>query len=208
MLLSLRRVNRGREPEGFPALFLFQAACIFLLTDIDPISEGADIADSYGRMSHDWGAQTWEIPRERIVLLVEDNPEDAFLIEIELTRSPGCRLCIVADGQQALDYIAGKPPYHDRHEFPLPELILLDLKMPRLDGFEVLKWLRTHSQDEVAATPVIIISNSDSKQDVKEAYKLGANFYLTKPLDFGRFSERIRMLGMVWGEYAETLQQS
>ena len=156
---------------------------------------------------NDWGSRAGE-NQERIFLLVEDNPEDAFLMEIELTRMPGCRLCILKDGQQAVDYIEGRPPYHDRREFPLPDLILLDLKMPRLNGFEVLKWLRNRPRDDVAAIPVIIISSSDSKEDVKEAYKLGANFYLGKPLNFAAFSERIRLLGLVWGEYAETLRHA
>jgi CheY-like chemotaxis protein len=138
--------------------------------------------------------------------LVEDNPEDAFLMQIELTRMAGCRLCIVKDGQQALDYMEGKPPYDDRHEFPLPDLILLDLKMPILDGFEVLKWLRGHSQDDIAATPVIVISNSDAKEDAGRAYKLGANFFLNKPLNMAAFGERLRLLGMVWAEKAERLK--
>jgi two-component system, response regulator len=156
---------------------------------------------------NDWDSQAGE-NQERIFLLVEDNPKDAFLMEIELTRMPGCRLCILKDGLQAVDYIEGRPPYDDRREFPLPDLILLDLKMPRLDGFGFLKWLRAQPQDDVAAIPVIIISSSDSKEDVKKAYKLGANFYLGKPLDFLAFSERIRLLGLVWGEYAETLRHA
>ena len=154
---------------------------------------------------NDWPLYEEEVHRERVFLLVEDNPEDAFLVEMELTRIHGHRLCIVKDGQQALDYIEGKLPYNDRNEFPLPDLILLDLKMPRLDGFEVLKWLRTQNQDDIAATPVIIISSSDCPEDVKEAYKLGANFYLTKPLNLAAFKERIRLLAMAWGE-AETLK--
>jgi two-component system, response regulator len=156
---------------------------------------------------NEWDSRARE-HRPRIYLLVEDNPEDAFLMEMELTRIPGARLCIVKDGQQAVDYLQGKTPYNDRNEFPLPDLILLDLKMPRLDGFEVLRWLRAHQQDDIAAIPVIIISSSDSKEDVKEAYKLGANFYLTKPLNFAAFSERIRLLGLMWGEYAETLSHA
>ena len=157
---------------------------------------------------NDWAPCAEVTRRERVFLLVEDDPEDAFQIEIELTRMSGCRLCIVKDGQQALDYMAGKPPYGNRHEFPLPDLILLDLKMPLLDGFEVLRWLRAQQQDDVAATPVIIISSSDSKEDVTRAYKMGANFYLGKPLNIAAFSERIRLLGMVWGEYAETLKHA
>ena len=86
-----------------------------------------------------------------------------------------------------------------------PDAVFLDVQMPGLDGFEVLKWLRTQNQDDIAATPVIIISSSDSQADVREAYKLGANFYLTKPLNWVTFSERIRLLGMVWGD-AETLK--
>jgi CheY-like chemotaxis protein len=90
----------------------------------------------------------------------------------------------------------------------LPDLILLDLKMPLLDGFEVLKWLRAQPQDDVAATPIIIISSSDSREDVRRAYKLGANFYLSKPLNLAAFSESIRLLGMVWGDDAEILKHA
>src|SRR5262245_5456454 len=142
---------------------------------------------------NEWGSGAGETHQERVFLLVEDNPEDAFLIEIELTRMAGCRLCFVKDGQQAVDYLEGKFPYDDRREFPLPELILLDLKMPRLDGFGFLRWLRALPLDDVAAIPVIIISSSDSKAHVREAYRLGANFYLGKPLNFAAFSERIRL---------------
>ena len=167
-----------------------------------------NIAILYEDMN-DWDSHPGVTRQERVFLLVEDNPEDAFQMEMELARIPGCRLCIVKDGQQALDYLAGHPPYYNnRHEFPLPDLILLDLKMPLLDGFEVLKWLRAQPQDDVAATPIIIISSSDSREDVRRAYKLGANFYLSKPLNLAAFSESIRLLGMVWGEDAEILKHA
>src|ERR1043166_4481882 len=89
----------------------------------------------------------------RVFLLVEDNPDDAFLVELEFKRSQDCRLCIVRDGQQAIDYLTGKAPYNDRHEYPLPDVILLDLKLPRLDGFEVLKWLRSQCENEGGLPP-------------------------------------------------------
>src|SRR5436305_9600875 len=103
----------------------------------------------------------------RMFLLVEDDPEDAFLVELEFKRSQDCRLCIVRDGQQAIDYMKGQPPYEDRHEYPLPDVILLDLKMPRLDGFDVLSWLRNESEEDVALTPVIVMSSANSVEDVR-----------------------------------------
>jgi len=145
----------------------------------------------------------------RVFLLVEDNPDDAFLVQLEFSRSHSCRLCIVKDGQQAIDYLQGKPPYTDRHEYPLPDVILLDLKMPRTDGFDVLHWLRTQAaSDEVALTPVIVMSSSTSAEDVKRAYKLGANLYMNKPVDWEQFREGLRLLGIFWCEYAGTVQHA
>ena len=144
----------------------------------------------------------------RVFLLVEDNPDDAFLVELEFKRSQDCRLCIVRDGQQAIDYLKGKAPYDDRHEYPLPDVILLDLKLPRLDGFEVLKWLRSQSENDVGLTPVIVMSSSSRVEDVKAAYKMGANLYMNKPVDWEQFRERLRLLGIFWCEYAGTLQHA
>jgi two-component system response regulator len=144
----------------------------------------------------------------RMFLLVEDDPEDAFLVELEFKRSQDCRLCIVRDGQQAIDYLKGQPPYDDRHEYPLPDVILLDLKMPRLDGFDVLSWLRNESEEDVALTPVIVMSSANSVEDVQRAYKLGANLFMNKPVDWEQFRERLRLLGTFWCEYAGTFKRT
>jgi len=142
------------------------------------------------------------LPNHEERVLVEDNPDDAFLVELEFKRNRDCRLCIVRDGQQAIDYMAGRQPYNDRDNYPLPEVILLDLKMPRRDGFDVLKWLRTKAGVEVGFTPVIVMSSSDSVEDARRAYELGANLYMNKPVAWERLREGLRLLGIFWCEYA------
>ena len=104
--------------------------------------------------------------------------------------------------------MGGKAPYNDREDYPLPEVILLDLKMPRLDGFDVLKWLRTNADVELGLTPVIIISSSDSVEDVRRAYELGANLYMNKPVAWERLREGLRLLGILWCEYAGKFKRS
>src|ERR1041385_3319749 len=149
-----------------------------------------------------------DLDEDRVFLLVEDNPDDAFLVELEFKRSHGCRLCIVKDGQQAIDYLRGDRPYDDRREYPLPDLLLLDLKMPGLDGFEVLKWVRAQRDEDLALIPVIVMSSSNNAEDVRRAYKLGANLFMDKPVDWEQFRERLRLLGIFWCEYASTLRQA
>ena len=149
-----------------------------------------------------------DLDEDRVFLLVEDNPDDAFLVELEFKRSHGCRLCIVKDGQQAIDYLRGDRPYDDRHEYPLPDLLLLDLKMPGLDGFEVLKWVRAQRDEDLALIPVIVMSSSNNAEDVRRAYKLGANLFMDKPVDWEQFRERLRLLGIFWCEYAGTLRHA
>ena len=149
-----------------------------------------------------------DLDEDRVFLLVEDNPDDAFLVELEFKRSHGCRLCIVKDGQQAIDYLRGDRPYDDRREYPLPDLLLLDLKMPGLDGFEVLKWVRAQRDEDLALIPVIVMSSSNNAEDVRRAYKLGANLFMDKPVDWEQFRERLRLLGIFWCEYANTLRQA
>src|SRR4029078_10277666 len=94
------------------------------------------------------------IERGKIFLLVEDSLDDAFLIEIEFNKFHGARLCIVRDGQAAIDYLEGKLPCDDLTEYPLPDVILLDLKMPGRDGFDVLKWIRSQPAERAGLTPV------------------------------------------------------
>jgi DNA-binding response OmpR family regulator len=104
--------------------------------------------------------------------------------------------------------LQGKPPYDERQEFPLPDVILLDLKMPQVDGFEVLKWLRSQTHDDVSLTPVIVMSGSDALQDVRRAYKLGASLYVTKPTDLIKLRERLKLLTVLWREHASTVKSA
>src|SRR5580692_2161995 len=116
----------------------------------------------------------------RTILLAEDDENDAFFMkhafkEVGIFNS----LQVARDGKQAVDYLAGSGDYADRNRFPLPSLTLLDLKLPRLTGLEVLKWVR--QQDELKSLIVIILSSSHQASDIAKAYELGANAYLIKP---------------------------
>jgi CheY-like chemotaxis protein len=137
-------------------------------------------------------------------LLVEDDANDARLVEMEFERGPELKLHWVRDGEQAIDYLTGKPPYTDRQLHRLPDVILLDLKMPKINGFEFLEWIHRDSPDHLRLIPVIVMSGSDLQEDVLRAYELGANCYLTKPPDLARFREQLLRIGVFWGEFAQT----
>src|SRR5258706_5555140 len=93
-----------------------------------------------------------------------------------------CNLQVVNDGDEAIAYLQGRDRFANREQFPLPDLVLLDLKMPRLSGFEVLEWLRQEQKSR--SLPVVVLSSSDHETDIKRAYSLGANSYLVKPVEF------------------------
>jgi CheY-like chemotaxis protein len=114
------------------------------------------------------------------LLLVEDNEDDAFLMTRSL-KAAGIQqpIQLAADGQRAIDYLAGQGPYGDRAEFPLPSLVLLDLKLPFKSGHEVLAWMR--SRRELAEIVVVVLTSSNQPSDLEEAYRLGANSYVVKP---------------------------
>lgn len=133
------------------------------------------------------------------VLLAEDNRDDALLMQrafhqCGLLRPPH----IVTDGAEAIDYLAGAEPFTDRAHHPFPNLIILDLKMPRVSGFEVLEWLRAHPDYQVI--PTIVWSSSSDFRDVKRAYCLGANGYLCKPTDFAEFKRMVVNLFTYWDD--------
>ena len=136
-------------------------------------------------------------------LLVEDDPNDAYLVELEFKKNPEFQLRWVKNGEEAIDYINGSPPYNDRIEFPIPDVILLDVKMPRVSGFDFLEWLHIKS-NHFRLIPVIVMSGSDLEEDVNRAYELGANCYLTKPTDWKKFQEQMTRIGIFWGEVAYT----
>src|SRR5215469_4200237 len=115
-------------------------------------------------------------------LLAEDDPYDAFCVEQEFKRGPG-HLCLrrVCDGVEAMEYVEGKGEYADRERHPLPDVILLDLKLPRMDGFKFLEWLRQRAPEALRRTPVVVLSSSTVEADVSRAYLLGADSYVVKP---------------------------
>src|SRR5215472_1370475 len=137
-------------------------------------------------------------------LLVEDDQNDAALLEMEFRNCPArIRLLTVEDGQQAMHYLDGLGAYGDRQRYPLPDVILLDLKMPRINGFEFLEWLRGRSARHLRLIPVVVMSSSGLKEDVDRAYALGANSYMVKPIEWRPFRERVKALGIYWSEHVE-----
>ncbi|MDZ8223866.1 MULTISPECIES: response regulator [unclassified Nostoc] len=132
-----------------------------------------------------------------MILLVEDNPDDEALTLRALKKNNIMNEVIVArDGVEALDYLFGKGIYADRDMSVMPNLILLDLKLPKMDGLEVLRHLRT--DDRTKILPVVILTSSKEEQDLINGYSLGANSYVRKPVDFSQFSEAVRQLGLYW----------
>lgn len=136
-------------------------------------------------------------PFEQVeILLVEDNPLDAELT-IRALKKGGLanKLLWLKDGEQALDYLFRRGPYVDREDV-LPRLVLLDLKMPRVDGIEVLKGIK---QDErTRRIPVVVMTSSQEEKDVAQSYDMGANSYVVKPVDFSAFADLARQAGFYW----------
>jgi two-component system, response regulator len=134
---------------------------------------------------------------DKVILLVEDNPRDEELTLRALKKSSILNPIVVAhDGVEALDYLFARGVHADRPPSALPQLVLLDLKLPKLDGLEVLKSLRADERTKVL--PVVILTSSLEEQDLLRGYSLGANSYVRKPVDFNQFSEAVRQLGLYW----------
>jgi CheY-like chemotaxis protein len=132
-----------------------------------------------------------------IILLVDDSEDDTILVRRAFVRAKLLNpLVAVASGEEAIAYLGGTDKYANRAEFPLPGLVLLDLKMPGSDGFEVLRWIRT--QPCLHSLRVVVLTASDEVRDVKLAYQLGATSYLVKPLDFERLVEISQALSGCW----------
>ncbi len=126
-----------------------------------------------------------------IILHVEDDPNDAFFVQLAFERAGlASSLRRVADGQEALDYLEGRGQFSDRAQWPLPQLILLDLKMPVLDGFDVLAFVRSHPNFK--DLPVLILTSSDAEEDRRRAERQGATDYLVKTPTWRNVLERIR----------------
>jgi two-component system response regulator len=133
----------------------------------------------------------------KVILLVEDNPSDIALTERALLRNNICNKLVVAqDGQEGLDYLFGEGPHGGRDAADTPVLILLDLKLPKLDGLDVLRRIRADARTR--RIPVVILTSSREEQDVAAGYDLGVNSYIRKPVDFQQFTETVRQLGLYW----------
>ncbi|HZU33202.1 MAG TPA: response regulator [Candidatus Angelobacter sp.] len=132
------------------------------------------------------------------VLLVEDNDDDYQLMQVAFQRTPGSlELLRAEDGDVALDYLAGKDEYSDRDRYPFPHLVLLDIKLPRRSGFEVLDWIRKNSP--LRRLPVVMFTSSRHTVDVNKAYELGASGYFGKPESMKELAILLGELKNVWG---------
>jgi two-component system response regulator len=130
-------------------------------------------------------------------LLVEDNPDDEALALRAFSKINISNKIIVArDGVEALDYIFATGQYADRDKTQIPSVVLLDLKLPKIDGLEVLRRIRTH--DATKSMPVVILTSSKEEQDIVQGYNLGANSYVRKPIDYNEFVQAVSQLGVYW----------
>ncbi|HEY3369227.1 MAG TPA: response regulator [Prolixibacteraceae bacterium] len=146
---------------------------------------------------------------EKKILLVEDNPDDELLTLIAIKDNKIVNEVIVAhDGQEALDYLFGSGKFKDRDLKSMPQVILLDLKLPKVDGLEVLQQIRSNQMTK--HLPVVILTSSKEEIDIVKSYHFGANSYIRKPVDFEQFSEAIKQLGLYWlvlNELAPTINK-
>lgn len=134
---------------------------------------------------------------EKIILLVEDNSDDEALTLRAFKKSNITNQVMVArDGAEALDYMFGNGKFAGRDVQDLPQVILLDLKLPKVDGLEVLKRIREDSRTKLV--PVVILTSSNEQEDRRNGYGLGANSYIRKPVDFTKFIEAVQQLGLYW----------
>lgn len=139
------------------------------------------------------------MPESAVILLAEDEEDYVLLIKKAFTQTKiPIVLQVVSDGREAMCYLEGVGKYANRDEFPLPDLFLLDLKLPRYNGFEVLAWLRKHPG--FATLRVLVLTSSERVRDVNEAYRLGANSFLVKPYDFDDLAYLSALINDFWLE--------
>lgn len=131
------------------------------------------------------------------ILLVEDDPNDVFLIQRAFRKANLANpIQVMKDGEAAVLYLSGQEPYADRDRYPLPMLMLLDLKLPRRSGLEVLEWLK--QQPKLKRLPVVVLTSSREHTDLNRAYDLGANSYLVKPVAFDSLLNMVQTLNQYW----------
>jgi len=140
---------------------------------------------------------------DKMILLVEDNPDDeALTIRALRKNNIGNRLVVVHDGEEALDFLYCTGQYANRDLHEMPQVILLDLKLPKIDGHQVLR--RVRADERTKLLPVVILTSSKEEQDLVNSYGNGANSYVRKPVDFDQFVEAVRQLGLYWLVLNET----
>jgi two-component system response regulator len=137
------------------------------------------------------------LPDELDLLLVEDDPSEVELIRHAITRvDPSWRMGVAGDGEEALDFLLARGRFRHRLAAPLPRLILLELKLPRVDGVEVLRALR--ASPRTSTVPVVMLTSSAESREVAQCYQLGANSCIEKPVEFRAFAETMQALGSYW----------
>ncbi len=140
--------------------------------------------------------------KNKVILHAEDDPNDVVLVELAFRKTKtDSKLVVVNDGEQAVSYLSGEGDYSDRAIHPFPALMLLDLKLPRKSGLEVLAWMRSQPQPHVRRLPVLMLTSSNQPRDIDAAYDLGVNSYLVKPGDLSVLSELLKTIDQYWLGY-------
>jgi CheY-like chemotaxis protein len=134
---------------------------------------------------------------EPVILIVDDSEDDVLLVRTAFEKAGLTNpVYVLRDGQEAIDYLSGTGAFTNRAEHPLPDLILLDLKMPRMDGFQVLDWIR--KQPGIRSIPVVVLTTTQQMAEVNRAYSIGANSFLVKPMDFSNYVELSKLIRHYW----------
>ncbi|HWY74163.1 MAG TPA: response regulator [Verrucomicrobiae bacterium] len=137
-----------------------------------------------------------------VILHIEDDANDVELVQMAFRKAKAdCRLMVVNDGDDAISYLKGEGAFADRAVHPLPAVILLDVKLPRRSGLEVLEWIRSNAELPLRRVPVLMLTSSNQPMDVARAYDLGANSYLVKPADLGVLTELMKTIAAYWLEF-------
>jgi CheY-like chemotaxis protein len=137
------------------------------------------------------------LPEQAVILLVEDLEDDVILVRRALAKANVLNpLFVVHDGEEAVAYLDGVGKYSNREEYPLPDIMLLDIKMPKMDGYDVLREVR--SRPALKSLRIIVLTSSEDMADVNKAYELGANSFLVKPLEFENYAALMRTLSAFW----------